>query len=60
MDTTFKKIAIIGKYMNKSALQAMQKYLADLARHLSAKGIEVWLEEHTAKHAELSNYKTIS
>ena len=46
--------------MNKSALQAMQKYLADLARHLSAKDIEVWLEEHTAKHAELSNYKTIS
>ena len=46
--------------MNKSALQAMQKYLADLARHLSAKDIEVWLEEHTAKHAELSNYKAIS
>jgi NAD+ kinase len=58
--TTFKKIAIIGKYMNKSALQLMQKDLADLARHLSAKNIEVWLEDSTAQHAELNSYKTVS
>ncbi len=56
--TTFKKIAIIGKYMNQSALQQMQADLADLARHLSAKNIEVWLEEKTAQHAELTSYKT--
>ena len=53
MQTNFKSIAIIGKYMNQSALQQMQNDLADLARHLSAKDIEVWIEENTAQHAEL-------
>lgn len=46
--------------MNKSALQLMQGDLADLARHLSAKNIEVWLEEHTAQDAELKSYPTLS
>lgn len=46
--------------MNQSALQQMQADLADLARHLSAKNIEVWLEENTAQHAELTGYKTAS
>jgi NAD+ kinase len=54
----FKAIAIIGKYLNKSALQQMQTDLADLARHLSAKNIEVWLEENTALGAELTGFKT--
>jgi NAD+ kinase len=36
----------------------MQNDLADLARHLQAKKIEVWLEENTAKHAELTGFKT--
>lgn len=58
MHKNFNKIAIIGKYMNQSALQQMQADLADLARHLSAKNIEVWLEENTAQHAELTGYKT--
>lgn len=58
MHKNFKRIAIIGKYMNQSALQQMQADLADLARHLSAKNIEVWLEENTAQHAELTGYKT--
>jgi len=58
--TKFKKIALIGKFMNKSALQLMQKDLADLAHHLSAKNVEVWLEENTAQYAELSSYKTLS
>jgi len=58
MEKTFKSIAIIGKYMQKSALQLMQNDLADLARHLRAKNIEVWLEENTAKHAELTGFKT--
>jgi NAD+ kinase len=60
MNTTFKSIAIIGKYMNQSALQLMQNDLADLARHLISKNIEVWIEENTAQHAELSGYKTAS
>ena len=60
MNTTFKSIAIIGKYMNQSALQLMQNDLADLARHLISKNIEVWVEENTAQHAELLGYKTAS
>lgn len=60
MNTTFKSIAIIGKYMNQSALQLMQNDLADLARHLISKNIEVWVEGNTAQHAELSGYKTAS
>ena len=54
----FKSIAIIGKYMNQAALQQMQTDLADLARHLKAKNIEVWVEENTAQHAELTGFKT--
>ncbi len=58
MSQQFKSIAIIGKYMNQSALQQMQTDLADLARHLRAKNIEVWFEESTAQHAELTGFKT--
>lgn len=58
MKNAFNSIAIIGKYMQKSALQLMQNDLADLARHLQAKNIMVWLEENTAQHAELTGFKT--
>ena len=58
MHTKFKKIALIGKYMNQSALQLMQRDLADLANHLADKAIEVWIEENTAQHAELTGFKT--
>jgi NAD+ kinase len=54
--TAFQSIAIIGKYMNQAALQQMHTDLADLARHLSAKNIEVWLEQNTAHHAELTGF----
>lgn len=60
MTQPFKSIAIIGKYMNQHALQQMQTDLADLARHLRAKKIDVWIEENTAQHAELSGFKTAS
>lgn len=58
MQTHFESIAIIGKYMNQSALQLMQRDLADLANHLADKAIEVWIEENTAQHAELTGFKT--
>jgi NAD+ kinase len=58
--SAFKSIAIIGKYLNLSALQQMQTDLADLARHLSAKNIDVWLEENTALGAELTGFNTCS
>lgn len=38
----------------------MQNDLADLAQHLSAKHIEVWLEKNTAQYAELAQYKTLT
>ena len=60
MENTFKSIAIIGKYMQESALQQMQGDLADLAQHLKSKGIDVWLEENTAQHAGLNAFKTAS
>ena len=46
--------------MNESALQLMQNDLADLARHLTSKNLEVWIEENTAHHAQLVHYKTLS
>ena len=58
--TTFSSIGIIGKYMNVTALQQMQTDLADLARHLRAKNLDVWLENNTAQHAELTGFNTAS
>ncbi len=60
MKKTFQAIGIIGKYMNRDALQQMQSDLADLARHLKAKKIHVWVEQNTAQHAELSGFDTAS
>ena len=60
MTQPFKSIAIIGKYMNQHALQLMQTDLADLARHLRAKKIDVWIEENTAKYAELTGFNMAS
>ncbi|MDO9052254.1 MAG: NAD(+) kinase [Methylotenera sp.] len=60
MQTKFKKIALIGKYMNKSALQLMQNDLTDLAQHLLGKKLKIWLEENTAQHAQLTHYPTLS
>ena len=56
--SAFASIAIIGKYLNKSALQQMQNDLANLARHLAAKNIIVWIEENTAHGAELTGFNT--
>ena len=58
--STFSSIGIIGKYMNVTALQQMQTDLADLARHLRAKNMDVWLENNTAQHAELTGFNTAS
>lgn len=58
MKKQFVSIAIIGKYMDANALQQMQMELAQLASHLSGKGIQVWVEENTAHHAALHGFKT--
>lgn len=58
MKKQFVSIAIIGKYMDASALQQMQAELAELASHLAGKGLQVWVEENTAHHAALNGFKT--
>ncbi len=60
MKTPFKKIALVGKYLNPSALQLMQKDLSDLAHHLSAHQYAVLVEKNTAQHAGLAEYPSIS
>ena len=60
MHTKFKKIAIIGKYMNQSALELMRSDLTDLAKHFTAANIEVWIEESTAQYVDLAGFKTES
>lgn len=58
MKKQFVSIAIIGKYMDPSALQQMQTELAQLASHLASKGLQVWVEENTAQYAALQGFKT--
>lgn len=59
MEKQFKKVALIGKYMNQTALQLMQSDLHVLARHLLAQGYEILVEEQTAQHAKLEGYQTL-
>jgi NAD+ kinase len=58
--TPFKKIALVGKYLNQSALQLMRKDLLDLAHHLFAHGYAVLVEKNTAQHADLTEYPSVS
>jgi len=60
MQTLFSNIAIIGKYMNPQALQNMQADLLLLAQHLSARGINIYLEARTAKYAEITHFNTLA
>lgn len=60
MQPLFSHIAIIGKYMNPQALHNMQADLILLARHLTGRGVHVYLEANTAKHAELTDFTIIS
>ncbi|MDX1915779.1 MAG: NAD(+) kinase [Methylophilus sp.] len=58
MKKQFASVALIGKYMDASALQEMQSELARLTQHLLEKGLEVWAETNTANYAQLPNVKT--
>ncbi|MDI1362026.1 NAD(+) kinase [Methylotenera sp.] len=60
MNQTFKSIAIIGKYMNQSALQLMQSDLTDLVHHLAVKDFDIWIENNTAQYVDLTGFKTES
>lgn len=60
MESRFKKIAIVGKYMRKLTLPMMQTDLLNLAKHLEQKGLQVFFEAETSEHAELTGFATIS
>lgn len=59
MQKEFNTIGIIGKFMQKSALPFMQNDLAELAKHLHGKNIEVLFEADTANHADIRGFNTI-
>lgn len=54
----FNTVAIVGKFMQESAVQLMQNDLATLANHLHAKNIEVLFEENTARYAKINALET--
>jgi NAD+ kinase len=60
MQKQFNAIAIIGKYMDPAALLLMGNELAQLAQHLKAKGIEVWVEQNTLQYAQLTGFNNAS
>ena len=60
MKKEFNRIVIIGKFMQKAAVEQMQNDLADLACHLHAKGIKVLFEADTAQYAGIDSYETVA
>jgi NAD+ kinase len=60
MQKEFNTIAIVGKFMQESAVQLMQSDLAHLANHLHAKNFEVLFEENTALYAKINAFETTS
>lgn len=60
MQTSFNAVAIIGKYMNPAALQHMRNDLLNLAQHLHSLELDIYIEENTAQHAALTEFKTIA
>lgn len=59
MSFTFKRIAIIGKYMNPTALLSMRSELVGLVEHLQAKELKVYVEANTVQHAQLVGFEMI-
>ena len=48
----FRSVAIVGKYMDESALDNMREDLTRLARHLRSHGLHVCVEERTARFVD--------
>lgn len=59
MKTSFNTVAIIGKYMNADALHKMRADLVSLVRHLQSKHLAVYIEENTARHAQIDGFDTV-
>lgn len=60
MQSTFRSVAIVGKYMDAAALQQMQSDLTRLAHHLLAKGLHVCVESNTAAYVEREGFEQAS
>ncbi len=60
MQKEFNSIVIIGKFMQKAAVELMQNDLVDLAQHLHAKGIKVLFEADTAQYARIDTFETVT
>lgn len=52
---SFNTIAIVGKYMNPAAVESMRADLASLVAHLEARKMKVFVEENTARQAQLGD-----
>lgn len=68
METAFKSIAIIGRYMSPASLAQAHLHtqaqahaqIIELVAHLSAKKIKLCIEENTALYTRLSEHTTLS
>lgn len=60
MLSRFASVAIVGKYMDESALQQMQSDLTRLAHHLLQQGLHVCVEEHTAHYVGYTGFQAAS
>jgi NAD+ kinase len=56
MQSTFKSVAIIGKYMDAS----LREQILTLAQFLATHGISVFIEENTATHLGIEGYEVRS
>lgn len=56
----FRSVAIVGKYMDESALQKMRDDLTRLAQHLMSHGLHVCIEERTASHVGIEEFQLAS
>lgn len=57
---TFKTVAIVGKYMNITALLEMQDDLITLAKHLTDQQYSVVIEANTAKECNMTDYQSFA
>jgi NAD+ kinase len=60
MQSTFRSVAIVGKYMDAIALQQMQSDLTRLAHHLLSQGLHVCIEERTAQFVDDEGFELAS
>lgn len=56
----FRSVAIVGKYMDESALLKMRDDLTQLARHLMSHGLHVCVEERTARFVAHEGFQLAS